>query len=222
MRRSGPTVGRVTDARRPVSAERGHRISTWLYARGSRAAEAGAIGRHRARLVARARGVTLDLGAGTGLNLAHLPPAVTGLHLVEPNPQMRARLGRVVPPGAVVHAVGGEQMPLADASVDTVVTTLTLCSVDDPEAVSNELRRILRPGGQVLVMEHVRSVDPRTARRQQRLDPLYTRLAGGCHLDRDTGGVLAAAGFDTTGLACTEIPAPAVTRELLIGAALAP
>lgn len=216
------TVERVTDARRRVSAERGHRVATWVYARGSRSAEAGVIGQHRARLVAGARGVTVDLGAGIGLNLPHLSAAVTDLHLVEPDPHMRARLAPVVPAGAVVHAVGGEQMPLPDAAVDTVLTTLTMCSVDDPAAVARELRRVLRPGGQVLVMEHVRSADARTARRQHRLDPLYTRLAGGCHLDRDTGGVLAAAGFDTTDLRRVEIPAPALTRELLLGVASAP
>lgn len=212
----------MSEDRRPVSAERGHRLATWCYARGARAAESGPVGRERARLVARARGVTLDLGAGIGLNVAHLPDAVTALHLVEPDPHMRARLAPRVPAGAVVHAVGGEDLPLPDASVDTVVTTLTLCSVDDPAQVARELRRVLRHGGQVLVMEHVRSADDRTARRQQRFDPLYTRLAGGCHLDRDTGGTLAAAGFDTGGLRRIEIPAPAVTREVLIGVALAP
>lgn len=210
------------EQRRPVSAERGHRVSTWLYALGSRSAEAGPLGRHRADLVARARGVTLDLGAGIGLNLAHLPPAVTELHLVEPDPHMRSRLAPVAPPSAVVHAVGGEQMPLPDASVDTVLTTLTMCSVDDPDAVAREIRRVLRPGGQVLVLEHVLSDDAGTARWQRRLDPLYTRVAGGCHLDRDTGGVLRAAGFGTGGLRDAEVPAPAVTRRLLVGVAVAP
>ncbi len=208
--------------RRPASAERGHRVSTWLYALTCRSQEAGPLGRHRAGLVARARGVTLDIGAGTGANLVHLPPAVTDLHLLEPDPHMRARLARVAPGSAVVHPVGGEDVPLPGASVDTVLLTLSMCSVDDPAAVAAEIRRVLRPGGQVLVLEHVRSEDPTTARWQRRLDPVYTRLAGGCHLDRDTGGVLGAAGLDTSGLRAAQIPAPALTRHLLVGTAVAP
>lgn len=208
--------------RRTVSAERGHRVFAWVFARASGAAERGPVGEHRARLVRRARGVTLDLGAGTGGNLPHLPDAVTDLHLVEPDPYMRARLVDRAPSGAVVHAVGGEDMPLPDGSVDTVLSTLTLCSVDDPAAVAAELLRVLRPGGQVLLLEHVRSDAPHVARRQSRFDPVYTRFAGGCHLDRDTAGTLAAAGFDTTGLAAVDIPAPAVTRRLVVGPALRP
>lgn len=207
------------EPRRTVSAERGHPVTAWLYACGSRSQEAGPLGRHRADLVARARGVTLDLGAGTGANLAHLPAAVTDLHLVEPDPHMRSRLARGTPHGAAVHAVGGEDMPLPDASVDTVLSTLTLCSVDDLDAVVREIRRVLRPDGRLLVLEHVRSDEVGTARWQRRLDPVYTRLTGGCHLDRDTGPVLHRAGFDTAELRTTRVPAPALTRRLLVGVA---
>lgn len=203
-----------------MSAERGHPVFAWVYARAARATDAGPLGRHRAALVAQARGVTLDLGAGTGLNLGHLPAAVTGLHLVEPDPHMRARLERVAPPSAAVHAAGGEDLPVPDASVDTALSTLTLCSVDDPVAVAHELRRVLRPGGRLLLLEHVLSEDPRVARRQRRLTPLQRRFAGGCHLDRDTGRVFAEAGFETSGLERVEVPVPAVTRELLVGAAV--
>ena len=201
-----------------VSAERGHPVFAWVYARLSNGAETGVVGRHRAPLVGQARGVTVDIGAGTGANLEHLPPAVTALHLVEPDPHMRARLVRRAPEHAVVHAVGGEHLPLADASVDTVLVTLTLCSVDDPARVAAEIRRVLRPGGQVLVMEHVRSEDPRTERRQRELTPLWRRIGGGCHLDRDAAATFAAAGFDTAGLRHVVLPGLSVTRRFLIGA----
>lgn len=205
----------------PDTRRRSHPVFAWVYAHLSAATESGPVGRLRADLVQEARGVTVDLGAGTGANLPHLPDAVTEVHLVEPDRHMRARLAARTDVGPVerrvVHDAAGEQMPFADASVDTVVTTLTLCSVDDPGAVAAEVRRVLRPGGRLLVLEHVASPDGRIARRQRRLTPLWRRAAGGCHLDRDTGATLRAAGFDTALLRPVEVPAPAVTRRLLVG-----
>jgi SAM-dependent methyltransferase len=205
--------------RTPVSAERGHRFFAWYYARASGAAENGPLGAHRRALVGQARGVTVDIGSGVGHNLPHLPPAVTEVHLVEPDPHMRSRLEPQMTERMRLHPVGAESIPLDDGSVDTVISTLTMCSVDDVDAVARELCRVLRPGGQLLVMEHVRSVHDGVARRQQRLDRVWAAVSGGCHISRDTGAALRDAGFDADVLRRVELPAtPAVSRELLVGA----
>jgi SAM-dependent methyltransferase len=93
-----------------------------------------------------------------------------------------------------------EALPVPDASIDTVVCTLVLCSVDDPEAAARELHRVLRPDGRLLLLEHVRAESARLARLQDRCDLVWGRLSGGCHLTRDTRAVLIRAGFDDTGV----------------------
>ncbi|WP_152204618.1 class I SAM-dependent methyltransferase [Georgenia thermotolerans] len=206
-------------SRTAVSAERGHRVFAWFYARTSAAAENGPLGEYRRSLVRQAAGVTVDIGSGVGHNLPHLPAAVTQVHLVEPDPHMRSRLEARMDDAMRLHAVGAESLPIDDGSVDTVISTLTMCSVDDVDAVAGELHRVLRPGGKLLVMEHVRSIDGRIARRQQRLDRLWPAFSGGCHIDRDTGSALGHAGFDTAALRRVELPGtPAVTREFVLGA----
>ncbi|GAA1648029.1 class I SAM-dependent methyltransferase [Georgenia ruanii] len=206
-------------SRTAVSAERGHRFFAWFYARASAAAEKGPLGEHRRSLVRQARGVTLDIGSGVGHNLAHLPAAVAEVHLIEPDPYMRTRLAAGMDESMQLHPVGAESLPLDDESADIGITTLTMCSVDDVDAVARELHRVLRPGGKLLVMEHVRSADDRVVRRQDRLDRLWPAFSGGCHINRDTGASLQAAGFDTAALRRVELPGtPAVTRELIIGA----
>lgn len=115
--------------------------------------------------------------------------------------------------------MGAEPLPRYDGSADTVTTTLTMCNVDTTNAIVRERRRVLRPGGKLQVMEHLRSADGRVARRQQRLDRFWPALSGGRHISRDTGSALRDAGFDTAELSRIELPAtPAVTRELLVGA----
>lgn len=202
---------------RPRRTRPNHPVFTRLYDRASSALEAGSIGSARRDLVARAAGVVVDVGAGIGLNLPHLGNKVTRVELVEPDPSMVRRLRPRLPAHAVVHEACAERLPLDDASADTVLVTLVLCTVDDVPAVTSEIRRVLRPGGQVLVLEHVRSLDLRRARRQDLLQRPWRTFAGGCRPNRDTVAALTDAGFDTTGLTRFTTPEVAVIREWVVG-----
>ena len=164
----------------------------------------------------------LEIGAGTGLNLEHYPEGIE-LVLAEPDEPMARRLrARVAVSGhpASVVAAAAERLPFDDASFDVVVATLVLCSVDDPRRALREVRRVLRPGGVLLVLEHVRSDRPRLARWQDRLRAPWAALSGGCRCNRDTVSAVGNAGFDVGGIARGEIPkAPAFLRPLAVGAA---
>lgn len=152
---------------------------------------------HRRGLVADARGLVLDLGTGTGANLPHYPPQARVV-AVEPNPHMLRRLRRARSRArARVHLVQarGEALPFPAGRFDLVVTTLVLCSVEDLDACLQEVRRVLRPGGRLLFCEHVRASSSSWARVQDVLTPLWKRVAGGCHPNRDTLRALERAGF---------------------------
>jgi ubiquinone/menaquinone biosynthesis C-methylase UbiE len=162
-------------------------------------------------LLPRSYGRVLELGVGTGANLRFYPPAVTDLVAIDPVANMIERAAREVrrlegrrrglPFRVRLHQASAEALPYADGSFDTVVAFLTLCTVPDPAAAAREVHRVLRPGGRLLVLEHVRAEDGRPlAWWQDRVDPLWTRAAGGCHLNRDTPVVLENAGFDTAPL----------------------
>jgi SAM-dependent methyltransferase len=116
---------------------------------------------------------------------------------------------------------GAEALPFADATFDTAVSTLTLCTVDDPERAARELRRVLVPGGRLLVIEHVAGSGP-TARWQRRIEPVWRHVARGCRLTRDTRATLAGAGFEVSGLADWTMPGGGVTGPAIIGVARAP
>lgn len=154
--------------------------------------------RWRAEVAGRAAGAVLEIGAGTGANLPFYPPGAR-LVTVEPNRYMQQRgrrkaraLGRRV---AFVKAAA-ESLPFADASFDVVVSTLVLCSVDDPAAAAREIWRVLRPGGTLRLLEHVRADSPELARWQDRITPLWRRLGAGCHPNRPTLATLVGAGFE--------------------------
>lgn len=185
--------------------------------------------RWRRDLLADLAGVVVEIGAGTGANLAHYPAAVRRLVLTEPEQAMLDRLapalGRVGPGIDVeLHRTSADRLPLADGAADAVVCTLVLCSVPDPAAVLAEVRRVLRPGGRFVFLEHV-AADGRPDRLkwQERLDPLWPHLAGGCHLTRRSAEAIEAAGF-TMGEVIRESARKAapVVRPTVRGVAVAP
>jgi SAM-dependent methyltransferase len=177
----------------------------------------------RRELLASARGRVLELGAGTGLNLAHYPGAVDELVLSEPEPAMRARLERRVARSgrpACVVAAGAESLPFADGAFDTVVSTLVFCSVGDVAASMREARRVLAPGGRLLFIEHVLGSAPRLARWQHRLAGPWRAFALGCRCNQPTMELLGREGFRVErGEAGRWHGMPALVRPLVIGAA---
>lgn len=160
-------------------------------------AESAAMRGWRRWVAGRAHGTVAELGAGTGANLAYYGDAVRRLVLVEPSPAMRHRLAPAAE-RARAELVDGEAaaLPFADGEVDAIVATLVLCSVRDLPAALAECRRVLRPGGDLLLLEHVRSDDAAAAAWQDRIDPAWRRLMQGCHPNRDSLAAVAAAGFD--------------------------
>jgi ubiquinone/menaquinone biosynthesis C-methylase UbiE len=153
----------------------------------------------RRRLLTRARGRTLEIGGGTGLNIPHYPKGLEELILTEPYEPMRRRLERrLADSGLSARAIdaSAESIPLPDGSLDTVVSTLVLCTVDDPARTLVEIARVLRPDGQFLFIEHVRSHSPRLARWQDRMEVPWRHLAAGCRCNRDTIAAIARSGFE--------------------------
>jgi ubiquinone/menaquinone biosynthesis C-methylase UbiE len=182
----------------------------------------------RRALLAEVGGRVVEVGAGTGRNLEHYPrvggPAE--LVLVEPDPHMAKRLReRLAAAGreATVVAAPAERLPLPDASFEIAVATLVLCTVPDPAVALAELRRVLVPGGRLLLIEHVRAAEPDLSRWQDRLEKPWRFLADGCHCNRDTAAALAVAGFEAVELEHGEMPkAPPIVRPLISGVAISP
>lgn len=160
-----------------------------------------AIATQRAKVVPRAQGRVLEIGLGSGLNLPYYrADQVSSLAAVEPSAELRNMAQRAAARYPKLHLELADQvaetLPYPDASFDTVVCTFTLCSVQDPVAVLQEVRRVLRPGGDLLFSEHGLAPEPGVAGWQRRLEPLWKRLAGGCHLTRPVVASILAAGFE--------------------------
>jgi ubiquinone/menaquinone biosynthesis C-methylase UbiE len=205
---------------------RGHRIFAALYDRLLSGTERAGLRDMRAELLAGARGRTLELGAGTGLNLAHYTDAVTELVLTEPDPHMARRLRRRLEeeppaPGRVeVIEAQAERLPFEDQSFDTVVSTLVLCSVESPGGAAAEIARVLKSDGRLLYLEHVRSGDPAVARWQDRLERPWGWLGAGCHPNRDTLAQFEATGLKAEPVERDQMPkAPPIVRPLVRGEA---
>ena len=153
---------------------------------------------YRRRLAAQARGRVLEIGIGSGLNFPHYTEPTTSIVGLEPSSPLlvKARAASADTRSPVVLIEGSaEAIPLDAHSVDTVLTTWTLCSIPDVAGALREARRVLRPGGQLLFVEHGRSADPSVVRWQDRLTPLWRHLAGGCHLNRPIRDLVENAGF---------------------------
>ncbi|MDR8414806.1 class I SAM-dependent methyltransferase [Nonomuraea sp. 3-1Str] len=175
---------------------RGHRCFAMCYDAITRVAERYWLGAVREELVGGLGGRVLEIGAGSGANLAHYR-AAGQVVAAEPDAAMRRRL-RARPAGAAVPvrvlAARGERLPFADASFDAVVATLVLCSVDDPGRTLAEVRRVLKPAGRFVFFEHVRGTGAR-GRIQDLLTPLWRRLGAGCHLNRRSLATIEHAGL---------------------------
>jgi ubiquinone/menaquinone biosynthesis C-methylase UbiE len=154
----------------------------------------------RSRLLSAAKGMVVEIGAGTGLNFpCYQPSSVREVVGVEPDPHMRRRAEPRAATAAVPIRIAdgtAEALPVASKSADTIVSTLVLCSVDDPEGVIREWRRVLNPEGQVLLIEHIRSDDPWRSRLQDFITPLWRRLMANCHPNRPTLRAIESLGFE--------------------------
>ena len=165
----------------------------WLYDLLCAVMEPCGLGRWRHWLVVGARGLTLDLGCGTGRDLPLYPIGVHAIGL-EPCRETLERARRRAPGVPLIQA-SAEALPFGDGTLDTVVSGLVFCSVGDPSRALAEVRRVLRPGGRLRMLEHVRSTRPWKARCQNRIQPFWTWLSGGCHPNRETERTVEACGF---------------------------
>jgi ubiquinone/menaquinone biosynthesis C-methylase UbiE len=196
-----------------------------LYDRCFKAAEEAGLREMRRDALAGARGRVLELGAGTGLNLDLYPAdGIESLTLTEPDPhmfkQLRPKLAASGRKAELIEA-GAEDLPFEDDSFDTVTVTLVLCTVPDQPAALKEVHRVLKPGGQLLFLEHVRAEDPGLAKWQDRLEKPWRFLGDGCHCNRDTVTGLSAAGFTVGEVEQGELPkAPPIVTPLVRGRAL--
>jgi SAM-dependent methyltransferase len=167
------------------------------------------IERQRAKIVPLASGVVVDMGFGSGTNLPHYDAAkVTKIIAIEPNPAMLAQ-GREnwrTDIAVEAHEVGAQATGLPDAYADSVVFTFSLCTIPDSAGALAEARRILRPSGRLLFCEHGLAPDAKVARFQRTIEPFWKLLAGGCHLTRDTGAMLADAHFTCTAMEHMYLP----------------
>jgi ubiquinone/menaquinone biosynthesis C-methylase UbiE len=208
------------------------RLFASVYDRALKATEENGLREVRQALLAGARGRVVEIGAGTGVNLDLYGTGVEDLTLIEPDPHMGAKLRDrladrestatvpAAPPVRLVTAPA-EAIPLEDDTFDTAVATLVLCTVPDPVAAIAELSRLLKPGGRLLFVEHVRSKEPGTARWQDRLEKPWRFMADGCHCNRDTAATLTASAFEIESIEQGKLPkATPIVRPLISGTAI--
>ena len=211
-----------------MSADRSRPIFSRVWPGLARRMDDGGMREHRRELLAGLSGHVLEVGAGSGSNFSLYPHDVARVVAVEPERHLR-RMAEAAAAAAPVDisVVSGaaETLPVPDATFDAVVYSLVLCSVDDQGRALREARRVLKPGGEVRFLEHVRSLNPWLGRGQDLLDAtVYPLLAGGCHMGRDTAAALRRSGFDIQRLTRFRWPPGSVTlptSQHIIGAARA-
>ncbi len=166
--------------------------------------------RQRKKLVPLARGRVLEVGIGSGLNLPFFDPdnvtKVWGLDPSQEMTEMASDAAKGVPFDVEFVSAGSEEIPLDSDSFDTVLMTYTLCSIPDSEPALREMARVLKQGGQLLFCEHGVAPDASVRRWQNRINPIWRRLGGGCHLNRDIPDLIGQGGFEITGMETMYIP----------------
>ena len=194
-----------------------------IYDRFMAQTEAACLAEWRRELLQQAEGHVLDVGAGTGANLEHMPRDLQGLVFCEPDPHMQKQLRAKVPAAEIVSATA-EELPFDDACFDAVACMLVLCTVVDPAKALAEFKRVLKPGGKLLFIEHVRAPErPRRFLAQRMCEPIWKHLAGNCHLTRDTEAAITAAGFAIQALKRESMrKALPILRSTVRGVALKP
>lgn len=194
-----------------------------LYDRGLKATEENGLREMRREVLSQASGRTVDLGAGTGVNLDLYPEAVSELVMVEPDPHMikQLRAKAAARGGVEILEASAQELPFADDSFDTAVFTLVLCTVPDPELALREAARVLKPGGKLLFIEHVRANEAGLAAWQDRLEKPWRFLADGCHCNRDTVALIEASSLTLKQVEQGQLPkAPPIVRPLIHGSAV--
>jgi ubiquinone/menaquinone biosynthesis C-methylase UbiE len=166
----------------------------------------------RANWIPQAQGEVLEIGIGSGLNLPFYSSRVQHVYGVEPSLELQEMARKRVTAGPFevefLAQSAEDRLPLADASVDTVVLTWTLCSIANAPKALHQIKRVLRPSGRLIFLEHGRSPDPRVVAWQDRLTPAWRRIGGGCHLNRKIDELITAAGFQITDLTTSYLPGP--------------
>ena len=176
----------------------------------------------RSVLIPRATGSVLEVGIGSGLNLPFYSAAVTHLRGIDPSAELlamvRKRVDAVTFPVELVCR-SAEELPVDAGSIDTVVTTWSLCSIPNPLQALREMKRVLRPGGQLLFVEHGFSRDLNVQVWQRRINPIWRRISGGCNIDRRIDELVGSAGFDIVQLQNSYLPGPRVMTYTYEGCA---
>ena len=201
----------------------GHPVFAWFFDKLGPRADLRGTAERRRKLLARATGRVVEIGAGTGLNLPHYPPdVVTEVLAVEPDPHMFRRLALVIGDAPVpvrLRRTTADALHLGDAWADAVVMSLVLCSVPSQAAALAEARRVLKPGGRLLFFEHVRAASPMVARLQDLLERPWGWFGGGCHPNRDTIAAIRAAGFQIDELERFDEPGALLAKPHVLGVA---